>query len=819
MKYKYVAQVDNKDCGIAALSMIMKKYNTNISLSKLRQLAHTDLNGTTVLGLTKAAEYFKFETKVINANENFLEDNTFEAPFIVHVVKNEILAHYYVIYEITKNHILVADPDSDVGIFKMKKEDFYEQWTGIAMFIFPSLEYTPISLKENSFKKFFPLILEKKKLVVITFIAAIIVLIIQIASTFYLQKIIDVYIPQKMNGTITIISLGMIIIYIYQQIFSFIQINSINQLSQSLTSDIVLTYIKHVLKLPMSFFSTRRTGEIISRFTDVSSIVDAISSVIISIFLDMSMIIIVSFFLLRQNMLLFCLILLSIPVYAIIIISFFRPFKKLSTDAMQANSIMSSSIIEDLNGISTIKSLGVEDERFSKIESEFGDYLNKEFKNIQTRYVQMALKTVTNLILNVVVLWTGSYLVITGKVTLGQVITFSLLISYFLTPLENIINLQPKLQAAKVAYNRLNEVYLVNGEEINKKKSYTNNLLGDIQINKLSYSYGLNDEILSDITLQIKMNSVTCLVGPSGSGKTTLAKLLVKFYDAPQGEILLNGFSLKDIDIGTLRQFINYLPQDPYIFDGTILDNLLIGAKEKIEEDELWAVLDIVEIKDEIKKMPLGLQTSLSVENTTISGGQKQRIALARTLLTDSKVLVLDEVTSQLDLLLERKIVNNLVNIQHKTIIFIAHRLEVAKKSDKIIALSEGKVIEQGEYKELIDRKGFFYSLIHAENKIDEENCKMKINQKYYNNKEQIQAAIPIVRNILDKLNGDNQEELKGMLINFQNELWSPKLDALLLNRMCLDISNCLVSNGIILSKEESNSFKDLFKLIQTSEK
>lgn len=815
MRYKYVAQTDSNDCGIAALSMIMKNYKTNVPLAQLRKIAHTDLNGTTISGIVTAAEQFNFNTKTINANENFLDDNTFENPFIAHVLKNDNLTHYYVIYKVTKNELIIADPDSNVGIKKIKKDEFYSEWTKVAILISPNDVYQPINLQTNPLKTLIPLIRNKKKLGLVTIFSALIILIIQIATTFYLQRVVDTFIPNKMNNTIAIISIGLIVIYIYQQFFNFVQITTMNRLSQSLTSDIVLSYIDHVLKLPMDFFSTRRTGEIISRFTDTNSIVDAISSVILSIFIDTSMIIIVSFFLLRQNMRLFFLVLIALPIYLIIIISFFKPFKKKSTDAMQANSIMSSSIIEDLNGIETIKSLGVENEKFQKIKSEFNDYLTKQFDYIQSKSFQVILKTITTLILNVAVLWFGSYLIIEKRITLGQVITFSLLISYFITPLENIINLQPKLQSAKAAYNRLNEVYLVTPEILIEEVGYDNDLDGDIQIHNLSYSYSLSDETISNISFCIKKNSVTCLVGPSGSGKTTLGKLLVKFYDNQKGEILLNGNNINDVSVSKLRHHISYLPQEPYIFTGSILDNLIAGLNRRLGEDEIWEVLDIVEIKEEIIKMPLGLQTSLSAENISISGGQKQRIALARSLLMNSSVLILDEVTSQLDLLLERKIISNLLTIPNKTIIFIAHRLEVALKSDNIVVLSKGEIVEQGNYDELVMRMGFFYSLIHEENKISREDYKMGTNQQYYNNK--VQAAIPIVQNILNTLNGPNRKTLKKLLTDVEGQLRSTNLDRLILNNLCLNISLCLVNNGIILSKTETASFKELFKIIQIS--
>lgn len=714
MKYKYVAQVDSKDCGIAALSMVMKYYGTNVPLVEIRNLAKTDINGTSALGIIKAAEQFNFETNVIKAKENFLEENEFTEPFIVHVLKNNQMLHYYVVYKITSKYILIADPDSDVGITKIKRGKFYKEWTGIVIFACPNEDYEPVDLRESSLKKIVPIILKQANYIGVIIGTSLIVLCINIISTLFLQRIIDVYIPNQSIDTISIVSIGLIFIYIFQQIFKFIQSLSMINLGKYLTTTVLTSFVGHVFKLPINFFSSRRTGEIVSRFNDANTIVDAISSTVFTIFLDITMIAIVSIVLLVQNFKLFVLVIAAVPIYIIIVAFFFKPLKKINTDTMQSNAVMSSSIIEDLNGISTIKSLKVEDMRLGKLNNEIKDYLNKSFKNNQISVLQDTLKTGVSLILNASILWRASSLIINGQATLGQVVMFTLLISYFLTPLENIINLQPKLQSAQVAFNRLNEVLLVEKEDFSSNHEEKLNLIGDIRISNVSYSYGLNKMVLKDISITFKSNCISCIVGRSGSGKSTLAKLLVRFYEKSSGEIIINEKYIEDISLLHLRTCINYLPQEPYIFSGTVRDNLLLGV-ENVNEEKLIEVLNMLDLMDEINAMPLGLQTSLSSENITISGGQKQRIALARSLLTDSPVLILDEATSNIDVLLEKEIIKSLSELPDKTIIFIAHRLDIVKNSDYVIVLKDGKIEEQGEYKELINKKGYFNFLMNLD--------------------------------------------------------------------------------------------------------
>lgn len=405
--------------------------------------------------------------------------------------------------------------------------------------------------------------------------------------------------------------------------------------------------------------------------------------------------------------------LLAIPIYIIIIFSFMKFFEKMNNEVMQANSMVSSAIIEDINGIETIKSLTSEEVRYQKIDGEFVDYLDKSFRLNKFSIIQSSLKQGAHLILNVSILWLGAQLVMNNHISIGQLITFNTLLSYFTNPLENIINLQTKLQSARVANNRLNEVYLVESEFAkNQPITNTSALAGDLSFDNVSYKYGFGRDTLSDIQITIKEGSKVSLVGISGSGKTTLAKLIVNFYEPYQGEVRINGHNLKTIDKKILRQYINYLPQQPYIFSGSILENLTLGANETINQSDIIQACEIAEIRSDIEQMPMGYQTELS-DGAGLSGGQKQRIALARALLTKSPVLILDEATSGLDVLTEKKVIDNLMAMKEKTIIFVAHRLSISERTDQVIVLDRGKIIEIGPHKDLMEQGGFYQHLFN----------------------------------------------------------------------------------------------------------
>lgn len=630
-------------------------------------------------------------------------------PFIVHVNKERKLQHFYVVYKAKKDYLIIGDPDPSVKVTKMSKERFKQEWTGVAIFLAPAPSYKPHKDKKNGLLSFLPLIIKQKTLITYIVLASLLVTLVNIVGSYYLQGILDVYIPNNMKSTLGIISLGLVITYILQQLMAFSQSYLLRVLSQRLTIDVILSYIRHIFTLPMSFFATRRTGEITSRFTDANSIIDALASTILSLFLDVSIVFIVGSVLVLQNIQLFLLTLVALPIYTVIIFAFLKPFEKMNHDVMQSNAMVSSAIIEDINGIETIKSLTSEELRYQKIDSEFVDYLDKSFKLSIYENVQTSLKHGAQLILNVAILWFGASLVMDSKISIGQLITYNTLLSYFTNPIENIINLQTKLQSAKVANKRLNEVYLV-ASEFEGTTSMTSKLSGNITFHDVSYRYGFGTYTLSDLNLTIKQGEKVSLVGISGSGKTTLAKMIVNFYEPNQGNIRLGNMDLKMIDKKQLRQYINYLPQQSYIFSGSILDNLTLGASPDITQEDILMACQIAEIRADIEAMPLGYQTELS-DGAGLSGGQKQRLALARALLTQAPILILDEATSGLDVLTEKKVINNLMQLTDKTIIFVAHRLSIAKQVDRVIVLDKGKLIEEGSHQELINKQGFYYHL------------------------------------------------------------------------------------------------------------
>lgn len=709
----YVAQVDEADCGVAALAMILHNFGSVYPIAKLRDLARTTKQGTTALGLVKAAKHLGLDVTPIQADISLFNDPEITYPLIAHVIKDDLL-HYCVVFKADQDYIYVADPDPATKVQKMTRDEFGRLWSGVSLLFSPAEGYTPQKEPLAGLMTMFRQLTNYKKDISGIIIAALLITLISVVGSYYLQLIIDHFIPSKNINGLAILASSLLVVYVFNSLFNYLRDVLLTRLDQKLTSQISLRYIHHVYRLPMRFFSTRKTGEITSRFNDINKIIDALSSTIISMFLDVAVMVIIGIVLFLYDRSLFLTTISTIPIYVIIIYAFNKRFAKLDQEQMESNAQLSSAIIEDLKGVETLKVLQLENIRYKNVEKQFADFLRKNLTYVKTKSFQDAIKIWIQYGLVTIILFQGAVLVIQGRLSIGTLMAFNALLAFFISPLQNIINLQPKLQEAKVANNRLNEVLQVDTEKADTNSQDQVDLVGPINIHHVDYSYEYSRPILQDINLQIGCNDKLAIVGLSGSGKSTLAKLLVGFYLPTQGQIEFNQHKTTEINLCDIRQYVHYLPQLPQLFSGTIKDNLLMGLDREVSAEEIDNACKLALIYNDIQEMPLKYETKLDEEATALSGGQKQRLTIARALLTSARVLIFDESTSSLDPITEKRIVENLLEIEDRTMIFIAHRLSIAKKVNKVVVMRDGKIIEQGTHQELLNHHQEYYNLWNA---------------------------------------------------------------------------------------------------------
>lgn len=710
MKYYCIRQHDVTDCGAACLATISKQYGLNISISQIREAAGTDKRGTNVYGMIKAAEKLGFTAKGVKGNkEAFFSD--FPLPAIAHVVIDEKLLHYVVIHKITKKEILIADPAK--GIVKYKPEDFFKIWTGVLIVLTPSATFEKDKGKGGTLTRFFSLILPQKRLLVNIFLSSLLITILGIGASFYFRFIVDDIVPGSLKKSLITLSIAIIALYVFKAILEAFRNHLMLYLGQKMDIPLILGYYKHVLGLPMNFFGTRRIGEIVSRFSDASKIREAVSSATLSIMIDTLMAIVGGIILFMQNWLLFAIAMIVIIIYGVIVFAFNKPIKKVNEEQMETNSQVTSYLVESLNGIETVKAFHAEDKAQTKTDSLFVKFLKSVFKGGILANAEQTLTNAVYTIGQTVILWVGVVKVLDGSMTIGSLITFNALLGYFIDPIKNLINLQPTMQTAIVAAERLTEIIDLELERKpeDENKIFVDSLRMPIKIENLNFRYGTRRLVLEGINMTIQPGEKIALVGESGSGKTTLAKLLMNFYPWEKGEIFIGNYNLKDINVDSLRDKIAYISQDIFLFSSTIKENLMLG-------NENASFIDIINAckqskADEfIDKMPLRYDTMLEENGANLSGGQKQRLAIARALLKKPDILIMDEATSNLDSITERAIEKTINELSSNiTTIIIAHRLSTIMRCDKIFVMEKGKFIEEGTHKELMDKGGVYAKL------------------------------------------------------------------------------------------------------------
>lgn len=710
MKYYCVKQHDITDCGAACLATISKQYGLNMSISKIREVAGTDKQGTNAYGMIKAAEQLGFSAKGVKGNqEAFFTE--FPLPAIAHVVVDGSLLHYVVIHKITKKQIIIADPAK--GIVKYTPEEFFKIWTGVLILLVPTSKFQKGNENKGVLSRFFSLMFPQKRLLLNIFLSSLIITVFGILASFYFRFIMDDIVPNSLRKTLITLSIGVIVLYIFKAILEAFRNHLMLYLSQKLDIPLILGYYQHVLGLPMNFFGTRKVGEIVSRFMDASKIRDAISSATLSIMIDTLMALVGGVVLFTQNHLLFGIAVIVVALYGIIVFAFNKPVKKINEKQMEDNSQVTSYLVETLNGIETVKAFHAEDKAQAKTDRLFVKLLKSVFKGGMITNAQQTLTGAISTIGGTVILWVGVVSVLNGNMTLGSLLTFNALLAYFLDPVKNLINLQPTMQTAIVAAERLSEILDLELEKTadENRKLSPQSLNYPIKIENLDFRYGTRKLVLENINMNIGAGEKIALVGESGSGKTTLSKLLMNFYPWEKGEIFIGDYNLKDINLESLRNRIAYISQDIFLFSGTIRENLELGNEDATLEDIIEAC-KLSKADEFINKLPLRYETMLEENGANLSGGQKQRLAIARALLKKPDILIMDEATSNLDSITEKAIEKTINNLSKNiTTIIIAHRLSTIMRCDKIFVMEQGKFIEQGTHQELIEQKGRYYNL------------------------------------------------------------------------------------------------------------
>lgn len=720
-KFPFYKQPDSKDCGPTCLRIIAKYYGQNIPLQQIRDLAETTREGSGLQGLSNAAENLGFRTLGVQIDFNTLMAEV-PLPCMVHWNKN----HFVVVYKIDKSgKVYVSDPAH--GLITYTKTEFIKSWIGenagedteegIALV----LETSPDLFKEDfiqaekktSFSFLSKYLFKYKSLIFQLAIGLLAGSLLSLVFPFLTQSIVDVGIQNQDLNFIYLILLAQVMLFVGKTGIEVIRSWILLHLSTRINISIISDFFIKLMKLPISFFDTRMTGDIMQRINDHHRIEQLLTSSSLNTLFSLVNLIIFSIVLLCYDYRLFLVYLTGAIVYVIWISFFLKKRKELDYKRFSQVSQEQSKVIELINGMQEIKMHNAERQKRWGWEFLQVKLFKVQIKSLSLEQWQSVGGNFINQMKDILVSFLAAKLVLTGNLTLGMMLSVQYIIGQLNSPLMQLIEFIKQSQDAKISLERLGEIHEKEDEDRLQESYVTEVPQNDIALNNVSFRYTGSDAfVFEHLNLTIPYQKTTAIVGASGSGKTTLLKLLMKFYDPNSGEVKIGNTDMKNISSRLWRDHCGVVMQEGYVFNDTIANNIAIG-EETVDKQKLRKAIEIANIKDFIESLPLSYNTKIGNEGVGISGGQKQRLFIARAVYKSPDFIFFDEATSALDANNEKIIIENLEQFfKGKTAIVIAHRLSTVKHADKIVVLDKGKVVEEGSHEQLVAKKGEYYRLI-----------------------------------------------------------------------------------------------------------
>ncbi len=680
-KYPFVKQEGFKDCGCACLLMIIRYYKGNVSVEKLRDLAHAGKSGTSAYNLIKASIDLGFDAKGVQASVDDFRNVLF--PCIAHVIIDGQYKHYIVVYEVNydKHFLLIADPAK--GLRKISFNDFSNIWTGVLIILYPC-RILPmdknISINNFLFKNIF----RYKREIIVLSLLSLLVIILKIFSSFYFKFIIEGMDISKnyLKSVFYVFSL----LTISKLFIGYLRNRFLVMLNCKLDFSLVLDAFKHVIMLPYRYYHNRTTGEIISKINDLGNARDFISKICVSLFIDFPLVIISAVFLFLINSRLFLIAVLIFVLYLFLSIVYGKVYQNCIEKVKINNEIVNSYMYESINGFETVKGISLENRVIDNFNRKYIVLLNSIYKLQNHINNQGFFKDIISDFGSILILFVGALLVFDDKFTFGYLITYSSMMSYFFEPIRNIIDMDVNIKESKESITRVLSLY-----ENYHDKGIVTFKQGNIQFKNLSFSFDNKNNILNDINLLISKGEHIMIYGASGSGKSTLLKLLMGYYKISRGMIFIDNIDINDYKVSSIHKNICYISQNEILFNDSLLNNLKFYSRNNDDIINMASVLEF----NEILNNDMGFNMLIEENGFNLSGGQRQRIVLARALLKKSEVVLIDEGLSQIDVSLERKILKNIFDYYNdKTFIIISHRMENLDLYDRLIKIENGRIIK-----------------------------------------------------------------------------------------------------------------------------
>mgnify|MGYP003487388125 FL=1 len=706
-RYPYYGQQSASDCGAACLVMVGRYWGKQFSLNRLRELARVNRSGSLLKGLVTAAETIGFVTRPVKASLNQLAKQ--QLPAIAHWEGN----HYIVVYEIKGDRVVVGDPA--LGQRTLTAREFQAGWTDYALLLEPTVLLTEAQEAKTQFWQFLELVRPHKFVLSEIFVASLLIQLFSLVTPLLTQLLLDRVVVQRSSLSLIAVIVGLLIFGLFKVAMTGLRQYLLDHTAQRVDLALIVGFIRHTFRLPLSFFESRYVGDIIARIQENHKIQRFLTGEALSSVLDLLTVFIYIGLMFWYSWQLALLALSIIPPFFLLALIATPFLQKVSREIFTALAKESSFLIEALTGVTTIKSMAVEQRVRWQWEQLLNRSISKTFSGqVISNQLQIFSSTI-EVLASTAILGYGAWQVIQNQLTIGQLVAFNMLLANVISPFKRLTILWNQLQEVVISVERINDVLDAEPEEdLNlQPRQIMSSLKGHLSFQAVTFRYHPDSEtnVIENLSFEVLPGQTVALVGRSGSGKTTVSKLILGMYAPTDGKVLIDGQDLTTISLQSLRSQIGVVDQSNFLFGGTIRENISISHPEaKIEEIRHAAVL--AGASEFIEQLPLSYEAPIGERGGMLSGGQCQRLAIARALLGNPRLLILDEATSNLDAESERIIQTNLNTIlKGRTTIVIAHRLSTIRQADLILVLDRGILVESGTHTELMTKKGHYFYL------------------------------------------------------------------------------------------------------------
>jgi HlyB family type I secretion system ABC transporter len=706
-RYPFIKQQSMSDCGVACLAMIGRYWGKQFSIHQLRPLANVDRDGASLLGLVTAAEAIGFSTRPVKGSLESLAKQPL--PAIAHWEGN----HYIVVYAISRRTVTVSDPA--FGRRKFSYAQFQKGWTGYTLLLQPTQAFKHAPEAQSDLWRFVELLKPYGWVFVEVLLASLLIQVFGLCTPIFTQILLDRVVVERSTSTFFAAGTGLLIFTLFGLLMRSLRRYLLFHTANRIDLSLAVGFIAHAFRLPQRYFDTRYVGDITSRVSENRTIRRFLSSDAVLTLIDLLMVFVYFGLMFWYSWQLALTAAVLFPILAMVTLITTPFLKRVSREIFNAKTKEGSYLIEALTGITTIKSLGIE----RLVRWRWEELFNQSIKtNFSGQILRERLTLINDVLENTgtrLIFLFGVWQVINDQLSIGQLFAFNMLLGNVFSPFERLIALWNDFQEVVIAVERLNDVLNTPPEEDEQalRMPALPPMRGHIAFQQVTFRYSVESDrnTLENISFEVLPGQTVAIVGRSGSGKTTLAKLLLGLYSVASGRILIDGYDINAISKSSLRPQVGVVDQETFLFGGTIRENISLAhpsaTTEEIREAARQAGADLF-----INELPLKYETPIGEGGGMISGGQRQRLAIARALLGNPRLLILDEATSSLDTESEHIIQTNLNTIlKNRTTLVIAHRLSTVRSADLILVLDRGVLIEQGTHDELMTRRGQYFYL------------------------------------------------------------------------------------------------------------